>query len=107
VPPVAIIEEAVVMSFGASKYGAFNWQDEPIDAGTYYSAAFRHMADWFAGEEFDPDIKEKFGVEVSHLACARASLGIVIDAQCSGKLIDDRPACASAAEAIKRLTRSA
>lgn len=43
IPPVAIIEEAVVMGLGGEKYGAFNWQDKPVDATTYYSAAMRHL----------------------------------------------------------------
>ena len=98
IPPVAILEEAVVMAGGADKYTAYNWQDEPVDASTYYDAIFRHLTSWFTGEDRDDESK------ASHLAHVRACCGILMDAQASGKLIDDRPQTASAAAAIKRLT---
>lgn len=97
IPPVAIIEESVVMALGAEKYTAFNWQDDPVDATTYYSAAIRHLLQWFSGEDRDPESG------ASHLAHVRACMAILLDAQASGKLIDDRPRCASATEAIDRL----
>lgn len=85
------------MALGASKYGAFNWQADPVDATTYYSAAMRHLLQWFSGEDVDPESGS------SHLAHVRACMAILIDAQASGKLVDDRPVCASAGEAIERL----
>ncbi|MDX0897398.1 hypothetical protein GOD90_10375 [Sinorhizobium medicae] len=97
IPPVAIIEESVVMALGAKKYGAFNWQDDHVDATTYYSAAIRHLLQWFSGEDRDPESG------ASHLAHVRACMAILLDAQVSGKLIDDRPKCAPAGEAIDRL----
>lgn len=97
IPPVAIIEESVVMALGAAKYGAFNWQDDPVDATTYYSAAIRHLLQWFSGEDADAESG------ASHLAHVRACMAILIDAQASGSLIDDRPKCAPASEAIERL----
>lgn len=99
VPPVAILEEAVAMAEGAGKYALYDWQDKPIDANTYYSAAGRHLMQWFTGE--DRDVKSG----ALHLAHARACLGILIDAAATGKLIDNRPVCASASEAIERLTK--
>lgn len=101
IPPVAILEEATVMALGGEKYGPFNWQDSPVDASTYYSAAMRHLMQWFAGEDRDAQSG------ASHLAHVRACMGILIDAMASGKLIDDRPQCASATEAIERLTKAA
>lgn len=97
IPPVAIIEESAVMALGAAKYGAFNWQDEPVDATTYYSAAIRHLLQWFSGEDLDPESR------ASHLAHVRACAGILMDAAAAGTLIDDRPKCASATDAIERL----
>lgn len=97
VPPVAIIEESVVMALGAAKYGAYNWQDDPVDATTYYSAALRHLLSWFSGEDKDQESG------ASHLAHVRACMAILLDARASGKLIDDRPKCASASDAIERL----
>lgn len=97
IPPVAILEESVVMALGAAKYGAFNWQNDPVDATTYYSAAIRHLLQWYSGEDVDAESG------ASHLAHVRACMAILLDAQASGKLIDDRPKCASASEAIERL----
>lgn len=97
IPPVAIVEESVVMALGAAKYGAFNWQDDPVDATTYYSAAIRHLLQWFSGEDRDAESG------ASHLAHVRACMAILLDAQASGCLIDDRPQCASASEAVERL----
>jgi hypothetical protein len=100
IPPCAIIEESVVMALGGAKYGPFNWQDKPVDASTYYDAAMRHLMSWFTGEDRDPESG------ALHLAHARACLGILIDAQLAGTLIDDRPVkTTSAAETIKRLTK--
>ncbi|QIG68673.1 hypothetical protein EVB67_023 [Rhizobium phage RHph_TM3_3_14B] len=101
IPPVAIVEESVVMALGAAKYGAFNWQDDPVDATTYYSAAIRHLLQWYSGEDIDPESG------ASHLAHVRACMAILLDAYTSGKLIDDRPRCAPAGEAIERLKLSA
>ena len=88
------------MALGGEKYGPFNWNDSPVDATTYYSAAMRHLMSWFAGEDVDPESG------ASHLAHVRACMGIILDAQASGNLIDDRPNTSSAAEAIHRLSRS-
>ena len=100
IPPVAILEEAVVMALGASKYGPFNWNEIPVDAATYYSAALRHLMSWFSGENIDPESG------ASHLAHARACLAILIDSQVSGSLIDNRPQkTSSASETIKRLSK--
>lgn len=101
IPPVAIIEESVVMALGAAKYGAFNWQDNPIDASTYYDAAMRHLMIWYAGEDLDEESR------ASHLAHVRACMAILIDSQASGIMIDNRPKCASTAAAIKRLMQIA
>jgi hypothetical protein len=101
IPPAAIIEESAVMALGAAKYGAYNWQDDPVDATTYYSAAIRHLLQWFSGEDIDSESG------ASHLAHVRACMAILIDAKASGKLIDDRPRCASAGEAIERLKLAA
>lgn len=101
VPPVAIIQESVVMALGAAKYGPYNWQDDPVDATTYYSAAMRHLLQWFSGE----DVDQESGA--SHLAHVRACMAILLDAEASGALIDDRPKCSSAGETISRLTKTA
>jgi hypothetical protein len=100
IPPVAIIEEAVAMGLGGSKYGPFNWNDKPIDASTYYSAAMRHLMCWYAGEDLDPETGG------SHLGNVRACMAILIDSQATGTLIDDRPKKTySASKAIAERTK--
>ncbi len=95
IPPVAIIEEGLVMADGAERYGPFNWNDEPIDAETYYNAIWRHLAAWYTGQNHCP----KSGY--LHLAHIRASCGLLIDAAKMGTLIDNRPKTSSAAEWIE------
>jgi hypothetical protein len=85
IPPIALIEEAMVMAAGAAEHGAFNWNDTPIRLATYYSAIFRHLGAWFAGEELD----QKSGFP--HMAHVRANTGIILDAMATGSYIDDRP----------------
>ena len=96
---IAIFFEGVVMALGAVKYGAFNWRKSKVQASIYYDAARRHMDLWYDGE--DDDIETK----VSHLASARANLGILIDAMELGMLIDDRPKSGKLGAVLKRLTK--
>jgi hypothetical protein len=73
-----------VMSVGAAKYGAFNYRETPIAASTYQDALERHLALWFDGEDNDAE------TGVSHLASAIASCTLLMDAQATGQLLDDR-----------------
>ena len=78
-------EEALAMCEGALKYGAFNYRAIPVKSSVYIAAARRHIADWFNGVDRD-------GVtDVHHLGSARACLGIILDAENMGTLIDNRP----------------
>jgi hypothetical protein len=100
IPPIALLEEGIIMQDGADKYGPFNWQENPIQASIYYDAILRHLLAWYTGEDVDPGSKSGG----KHLAAVRASCGILLDAFATGRVIDDRPTkTASAAEAIKRL----
>lgn len=98
IPPAAEIVEAVVMGLGARKYGPYNWRSANVKASVYVAAARRHLAQWLDGEDDDPESG------VSHLAHARACLGILIDAHATGHLVDDRPPKGAATELIERLT---
>ena len=69
---------------GLGKYGRDNWRASGVLASIYVSAALRHINSWFEGEELDPDDK------VPHLMGAITSLSILIDAQYTGMLNDDR-----------------
>lgn len=101
VPQSANIQEAVVLALGAAKYGGiYNWRTRPVGAATYVSAALRHLAQWFDGQDDDAESG------ASHLAHARACLGILLDARTTGNLVDDRPKPGASAELIERLTKA-
>lgn len=69
---------------GLGKYGRDNWRASGVLASIYVSAALRHINSWNEGEELDPDDG------VPHLMGAITSLSILIDAQYTGMLNDDR-----------------
>lgn len=85
-PAVAVAHAAHAMMDGAEKYGAYNWRDKPVIASIYVDAAKRHIDDWFEGQRQAKDS------EVHHLGHAIASIAILLDAEASKNLIDDRPA---------------
>lgn len=99
IPPAAEILEAVVMGLGAKKYQPFNWRKSKVRATVYISAARRHLAQWLDGNDDDSESG------VSHLAHARACLGILLDAQATGNLVDDRPPPGAAATLILQHTQ--
>lgn len=99
-PSGAEIAIAKVLELGASKYGPFNWRKDPVQAETYISAARRHMAAWFDGENIDPESGE------SHLAHAACCLMILLDADALHMMIDNRPYPGDASRLIaERTTR--
>ncbi len=95
VPASANIAEAGVFALGAAKYGPFNWREHSVSAQVYVGALLRHVSQWFDGEDVDSESGE------SHLAHARACLGILLDAKACGKLVDDRPLKGAASQEIK------
>ena len=98
IPSAAEILESLAMAHGARKYGPFNWRWSKIKASIYIAAARRHLAQWFDGQDEDPESG------VSHLAHARACLGILLDAMSLEQMIDDRPATGAAPELIEKFT---
>jgi len=84
IPQSVLILEALAMMEGADKYGPYNWRKTKVQARTYIAATMRHLAAWLDGEEDAPDSG------IHHLAHARASLGVLMDAQVSGMMVDDR-----------------
>lgn len=83
-PATATAMGCIGLLNGMLKYGRTNWRPAGARASTYYDASKRHLDAWFEGEEIDPDDG------VPHLAAAIACLAIIIDAQASGVLEDDR-----------------
>lgn len=84
-PAVAVMHGAHAMMDGVVKYGPYNWRDKKVLTGIYIDAARRHIDSWFEGQEIASDS------EVHHLGHAIACLAIILDAQETGNLEDDRP----------------
>lgn len=108
IPPASIIAQATAMRYGAffaprtdgtKGYGPYNWRDQPIEAHVYIDAAMRHLMQWFDGDESEivRDDEGRAIDEVSHLAFALATIGILLDAKANETLIDDRPKARRAA----------
>lgn len=85
VPDSLVTYAALAFTEGALKYGRYNWRITGVRVSVYISALRRHISKYMAGEWADPD------TQVPHLASALACIGIILDAQLSGKLNDDRP----------------
>jgi hypothetical protein len=84
-PAVAMLHAAHAMMNGAEKFGAYNWRQKKVQAEIYIDAAFRHITAWNEREECASDSG------VHHLGHAIACLAILLDAQETGNLVDDRP----------------
>lgn len=85
VPATAIVHEAHAFMDGAKKYGPYNWRSKNVSAMVYVAACLRHINQWVSGEGVASDSL------CHHLGHARACLGIILDAQSVGMLVDDRP----------------
>ena len=85
IPAVALAWEALAMMDGAGKYDPYNWRVNKVIATIYVAACKRHLDSWIEGQEEAEDSG------CHHLGHARACLGILLDAQTTGNLIDDRP----------------
>lgn len=96
-PSIALIHGAHAMMDGARKYGPYNWRDNAVLARVYIAAAVRHINMWAAGEELADDSG------VHHLGHAIACLAILLDAQATGNLIDDRAKSEALIKAMKDL----
>jgi len=96
-PAVAMLHGAAAMADGAAKYGPFNWRDKPVVASIYVDACLRHLDAWFDGEE------EAADSQVHHLGHAIGCLAILLDAQETRNLIDDRPITTAARGTFARV----
>lgn len=65
--PEALEEIAKVLTYGAKKYEARNWE-KGISYGRVFSACMRHLWAWWGGEDDDPE------TGISHLAHAGCSI---------------------------------
>lgn len=81
--PKGLELEAMVMTFGAKKYGDHNWRNG-IAISRYISATLRHINKFNEGIDLD----EESGI--SHLAHARANLGMALQTLEEHPNLDDR-----------------
>jgi len=84
VPPPLMLYVAKVMELGAKKYGPYNWRGNKVLATIYAEAAMRHILAYLDGETLDPESGQP------HTAHVAACMGILLDAEATGNLDDDR-----------------
>lgn len=84
IPPAGEVHEALAMANGQVKYGTHNYLQGGLTALQLLSAAKRHINAFIQGEEIAADSG------VHHLGHARACLGMLLQLQALGTLVDDR-----------------
>jgi hypothetical protein len=89
---------AKVMELGAKKYGRFNWRGNKVLATIYAEAAMRHLLSYLDGETIDPESGQP------HTAHVAACMGILLDAEATGNLDDDRPTPGAAGRLITEMS---
>lgn len=88
-PPISLIDrvaleqEALVMAFGAKKYGTYNWRGG-IKFSRLLDATLRHIFAFNDGEDLDPE------TGLNHLAHARCSLAFLLRMWKDRPDLDDR-----------------
>jgi hypothetical protein len=82
---IAQLHEAAALHGGKRKYGENNYLETEVEAMTYVGAILRHLGQWVSGERVDS--KEL----VHHLGAIRACTNILLTAEATGMLIDNRP----------------
>jgi hypothetical protein len=96
IPAIAMLWESLAMMDGAGKYNPYNWRDNKVIATIYIDACKRHLDAWLEGQRTAEDSG------CHHLGHARACLGILLDAEATGNLIDDRPVKGDSCEAYQK-----
>lgn len=85
IPAGVLFDVGNAMTEGMVKYGRHNYRHAGIRASVYYDAAMGHQADWWEGQDIDPESG------LSHITKAIASLVVLRDAMLQGMMTDDRP----------------
>lgn len=98
IPPVALIHMGAAMSDGRRKYGQMNWREKRVTTGIYVDAIMRHLLSYWDGEDIASDSK------VKHLGHVMACCAIILDAEATGNLNDDRPIPGPFADTVAALT---
>ena len=82
-PFAALTEVAEVMTFGATKYGAYNWHG--LSVSRLFGAAMRHTWAWWRGEDNDAETGRP------HLAHAACCVLMALEQSLHRPEYDDRP----------------
>jgi len=85
IPAGVMFEIGLALLEGAVKYGRHNYRGVGVRASVYYDACMGHLADWWEGQDMDPDSG------LNHVTKFLASGVVLRDAMLQGKLEDDRP----------------
>lgn len=83
-PVIPLIGVGKVLTFGAHKYGARNWE-KGLDWSRCYGAALRHLLAWWGGETSDPE------TGYNHLDHALCELMFLREFAETHPELDDRP----------------
>lgn len=82
IPQRALLATAEAFTYGANKYGRFNYSGN-IDSHRYYDACQRHLIAWIMGEDIDESGN-------SHLSHAIASLMLLEEGMLLKTITDTR-----------------
>lgn len=82
VPQLAINEVAKVFTYGAKKYGTFNYSGK-MEVLRYIDASQRHTNQFLTGEDLDES-------GIHHLACVAANALMALDSILTKQSIDNR-----------------
>ena len=99
-PAAGKIHGALAMQSGSKKYGPYNWRESNVRMTIYLDAIERHLLALRDGE----DLAQDSGV--SHLGHIISSASIILDAQATNTLIDDRPPAGPCAKILKEYTQN-
>lgn len=83
-PVAPLLGVGKVLTFGAQKYGARNWE-KGLDWSRCYAAALRHLFAWWSGETFDNE------TQLNHLDHAICELMFLREFAETHPELDDRP----------------
>lgn len=84
-PPEAMQQWALAMTYGVFKYEAWNWANG-IAASKYYGSLQRHLMAWWTGESYDPETADT----CHHLGQVMFAAACLLTLELRGALIDDR-----------------
>ena len=82
-PWEALVEVGKIVTFGANKYGDYNWL-KGMAWSRFYGASLRHLASWINGEDKDSE------TNLSHLAHAACCILFLLSYELLNIGEDDR-----------------